>query len=200
MAYTIEPAVQGARNVAQAKVDQANAQFEKLKADYAASPEVQLQNDREYLKKLQNDPAHLDRKIAGSRAAANEEATTEARIRMAETTAAQSEAQRVDAIIRGDVLAGAETTIGDQIPRRDLATAVGDIVEHGVRPELIENFLKTGRSGGPDTREAEIAAAREWRRRLDADPEAQRRLLAGDPELMRQLTAYSIYAPALGEQ
>jgi hypothetical protein len=196
MAYTIEPAVQGARAVAQAKVDAANAQFEKLKADYAASPEQQLARDRAYLEQLRNDPAQLNRKIAGSRAAANEEAVIEARIAVAERT----EAQRVDAILRGDVIAGAETTVGDQVPQRDLAGAVGDILEHGVRPELIENFLKTGRSGGPDNRETEIAVAREWERRLLSDPELQRRFLAKDPELMKQFDAYGVYAAAPHER
>jgi hypothetical protein len=85
-------------------------------------------------------------------------------------------------------------TYEGMLPARDHADAVATLVEHGVRAGLIETFLKTGRGDDPAGRDAEIAAAREWHRRLMADPEKQKKLLAGDPETLRELSAYGVYA------
>src|SRR5262249_10576346 len=166
---------------------------------YDQSPDAQLRRDRADLERLRQSPtrhdaahqeARLERQIAsGERAAAQ-----------AEAAVAKTEAERVDAARHGSKGAGPEATHGDQVPMRDLVGAVGDLLQTGVRPELLQNFLKTGRSGGPDTRAEEIAAAREWKRRLDASPEMQAKLLANDPEIIKQFTAYAIYAPAVHEQ
>jgi hypothetical protein len=88
-----------------------------------------------------------------------------------------------------------EMTINGQLPMNEMISAIEPLVDHGLKPEMIKTFLQSGRSGGPDTRETEIAAAREWQRRLLADPELQKRFLSGaDPELRRQFDAYAIYA------
>ncbi len=116
-----------------------------------------------------------------------------ARIRDAESKVA---AKHLDLEVSGKVVdpyAG-EVTFEGMLPARDHAAAVGDLVEAGVRPALIETFLKSGHGDDPAGRSVEIAAAREWRRRLDSDPEMQRRLLAKDPQIMREFACYGIYA------
>jgi hypothetical protein len=118
----------------------------------------------------------------------------EARVAGLSRAAEQSEAQRVDAVMRGESVAGAETTVADQIPRRDLATAMVGLVERGLNGDLVKSYLETGKSGLKLDRAVEIRAADEWHRQLMGDPEKQRRLMAGDPELLRQLTAYGVYA------
>jgi hypothetical protein len=178
MPIELESKVQGERNAAQARVDAANKQFEKLKADYEASPERQLERDREYLTKLQNDPDYQGRKLA-SPSLAREEQMFKARLERAE----QTEAAHLEALARGEV------TVGDEITRRDMESAVGDILATGVRAELVETFLKTGRSGGPNDRATEIAAANEWYRQLMASPERQQLLLNRDPQLMKDAAA-----------
>jgi hypothetical protein len=170
------------------EVEAANIKLEALKAAYRDSPEMRIARDKAELQRLQSDPYTLDR-------SKRDIEVLEGRIAAAQVAVAQTEAERVDAIIRGDApIAGAEITMGDQIPRRDLATAVGDIIERGVRPELVKTYLETGRGDDPAGRKAEIAAAREWHRRLMADPEKQKKLLAGDPETLRELSAYGVYA------
>jgi hypothetical protein len=186
-AIEMTPAVRDRAALAKQASD-ANIKLTELQKAYAESPEMRIQRDRAELERLQSDPYLLAR-------SAREIEVLEGRIRQNEAAVAQTEAERVDAIIRGEMpIAGAEITVGDQIPRRDLATAVGDIIERGVRPELVKTYLETGRGDDPAGRDAEIAAAREWHRRLMADTELQRRLIAGDAELVKQLAAYGVYA------
>jgi hypothetical protein len=180
----------------EAQAQLATAKLAELKAAYDSSPEQVAARERAELNRLQNDPDFL-----GRPGAARDVQNMEARVASLERSAEQSEAQRIDAILRGENVAGAETTTGDQIPRRDLATAMVGLMERGVRAELVDSFLKSGRSDLPaKDRATEIAAADEWYRQLMADPSKQQRLMAGDPELLRQLTAYGVYAAAPHEK
>jgi hypothetical protein len=196
MPIEISTKVQNDRDQAAKQVNDANAQFEKLKADFQSSPERQLERDREYLQKLRSDPDFLNKKIGGSTAARDEEQSVISRIAVAESRA---EAARLDAAIAGekiDLPGMIETTVNGQLPMREMIAAVEPLVEHGVRTEMLKNFLAKGVSGGPDDRATEIAAAREWERRLLADPELQKRFLSGtDPELRRQFDCFGIYGP-----
>jgi hypothetical protein len=124
----------------------------------------------------------------------------ESRVAILERTAEQTEAQRIDAIMRGESVAGAEVTTGSQIPRRELASAMVDLVESGLRPGLVQTFVETGHSDlNPKDRALEIELAEKWHKKLLSDPEMQKKLLAGDEEMKSQLLAYSIYSRRLGE-
>jgi len=177
----------------QAKI--ATAKLAEMKVAYDSSPEQQAARDRDYLKKLQNDPHHLDQKLGGSLAAA----AIQARIAQAEAAAAKTENERIDAVMRGENAIAGETTSADQIPFKDLSGAVGDLIESGVRSDLVESFLKTGNSGLKLDRNVEIRAAELWYKRLMNSADMQQRLLAGDEELKRQLAAYAVYSRRLGE-
>src|SRR5262245_46602787 len=88
----------------------ADAKMAELIAAHQNSPEVRLQRDRDELARLTGDPHTLDR-------SRREIEVLEGRIAAAQVAVAQTEAKRVDAIIRGDApIAGAEVTMGDQIP------------------------------------------------------------------------------------
>jgi hypothetical protein len=173
----------------------ATAKLAELKAAYDSSPEQVAARERAELDRLQNDPSFLRRP-----GAAHDVKNMEMRVAALERSAEQSEAQRIDAILRGEPATLAEVTHGDQIPRRELASAMIGLVERGVQPELVERYLATGNSTGKEDRAAEIWAADEWHRQLMADPEKQRRLMAGDPEILKQLTAYGILAAAPHER
>jgi len=121
--------------------------------------------------------------------AQNEEQTLAARLRVAES---QAEAARLD-VDMGHSPAVGETTVGDQIPQRDHADAVATLVEAGVRPNMVERFLKTGHGDDPGGRSAEEAAAAEWERRLLADPEKRAKFLAKDPTVMREFAYFGMY-------
>jgi hypothetical protein len=135
-----------------------------------------------------NDPFHLDKLVAGSAAAQREETAIVARIRVAEAAAVGQAAAPDDP-------SAPDVTYGQQVSRADLTSAVAELVSHGTRPALIESFLATGRADVAEPREHEIACAREWQRRLMADPEVQKKFLAKDPEVMKQFDAYAVYAP-----
>jgi hypothetical protein len=173
----------------------ATAKLAEMTEAYKNSPEQVAARERAELDRLQNDPNFL-----GRPGAARDVQNMETRVAALERTAEQTDAQRADAIRRGENVAGAETTVGDQIPRRDLAGAMINLVERGVQPELVERYLATGNSSDKEDRANEIWAANEWHRQLLADPTKQARLMAGDPELLKQLTAYGILAAAPHER
>jgi hypothetical protein len=188
MAIEVSVPVQHQRDVLTKQANDANIRLEQLKAAYRDDPAQKLELDRLALERLRNDPFHLDKMVAGSAAAQREETAIVARIRVAEAAAAGQAAAPDDPN-------APDVTYGQQVSRRDLTDAVATLVEHGNRPTLIESFLATGRSDGGEPRETEIAAAREWQRRLLNDPELQKKFLAKDPEVMRQFDAYGVYAP-----
>jgi hypothetical protein len=164
---------------------EADVKLAEMIRQYRESPDQKLELDRLALEKIRNDPFHLNRLVGGSATAEREEQAIVARIRVAEAAAAGQAA----------VPADVDITYGTQIPRRDLADAVGTLVEHGVRKTFVESFLATGKSDGGEPREYEIAMAREWQRRLMADPELQRKFLAKDPQIMREFDYFAGYAP-----
>jgi hypothetical protein len=169
----------------------ATAKLAELTKTYHDAPENKLARDKEALERLRNDPHHLNRRLT-SQMAQNEEAMLVARIADAE---AKLESSRLDAALAGDKVhpAAGDNTYGQMVPRAALDTAVGILVESGVRPELIETFFKTGHGDDAAGREEEIRAAEEWERRLLADPEKQKKLLAKDPETLREFACYGIY-------
>jgi hypothetical protein len=199
MPIDISVKVQAQRDSLLKESSDATIKLAELQRAYNESPEHKLERDREYLQKLQADPFHLNRVLGGNTAAANEEAMLAARIRDAEVRAERERLALPATAPTADPAAG-EVTYGSQIPARDLADAAGELVAHGTRPTFVENVLATGRSGGPDDRATEIALAREWERRLLADPELQRKFFAKDPEIMEQFSYYAGYAPAPHER
>src|SRR5262249_40530125 len=175
------------------EVDQANIKLAELQRLYRESPEMKIQRDRGELERMQNDPYHVNKVVGGSFAAQNEEAMLAAKIRDAES---RQEAERLD-VQMGKKPAPegttAEVSFGDQIPRKDHAAAVATLVEHGVRPEMVETFLRTGHGDDAGGVEAEWAGAAEWERRLMNDPEKQKKFLARDPEVMKQFDYFGMY-------
>jgi len=189
MPIEISTPVQLERERMAKQADEANIRLEQLKKAYAESPEMQIERGRAALERLQNDAHHLNRIVSGSTAAQNEEQTLAARLRVAES---QAEAARLD-VDMGHSPAVGQTTVGDQIPQRDHADAVATLVEAGVRPNMVERFLKTGHGDDPGGRSAEEAAAAEWERRLLTDPEKRAKFLAKDPTVMREFAYYAMY-------
>jgi hypothetical protein len=171
----------------------ATIKLAELQKAYNEDPKLKLERDRAHLADLRNDPYHLNKVLGGSTKAANEEAMLAARIYDAEARA-ERERLAVPATTTAANPAAGEVTYGSQIPQRDLADAVSTLVEHGVRPDLVETFLNTGHGDDPQGREREVAAAAEWQRRLLADPELQRRFLARDPVLMREFDCFAVYS------
>jgi hypothetical protein len=172
---------------------EADLKLAEMIRQYRDDPAQKLERDRAHLADLRNDPYHLNKVLGGSIKAANEEAMLAARIYDAEARAERERLAMPATAATANPAAG-EVTYGSQIPARDLADAVSTLVEHGVRPDLVETFLNTGHGDDPQGREVEIAAAREWQRRLLADPELQRRFLARDPVLMRQFACFAVYS------
>jgi len=171
------------------EADEANIRLQELQRLYRESPEQRIARDRADLQRLQNDPHHVNKIIGGSNAAQNEEATLAARIRTAESAV---EAARLD-VDMGHNPAVGETTIGDQIPRRDHAGAIASLVEAGVGPNTVETFLRSGHGDAPDGPAAEQKAAKEWEQKLFSDPEMREKFLKKDPEVMRQFAVYGIF-------
>jgi hypothetical protein len=158
-------------------------------ASYRNSPEGKLRQDKEALARMQQGhfrhdnaatEARLERQIAaGERAAAQ-----------ASMPAVLTDAQRIDRIVAGVPLpTGPEVTSEGQLSTADFNAAVADLLDRGVRPELVATFLATGRSDAERGHEI----AQRWFKRLETDTEMQKKLLAGDSELNRELTAASIY-------
>jgi hypothetical protein len=192
MSTEVTPATRDAAMRAR-EVEAANIKFAELQKQYRESPEMKLELDKLALERMRSDPHHLGMALV-SEATRNEEAMLQARIRDAETQAAANRLNvDADASKSVDPYAG-EVTYEGMLPARDHAAAVADLLDAGVRPGLIETFLKTGHGDDPAGRDSEIAAARAWRRRLDSDPEMQRRFLAKDPEIMKQFAAYAMYS------
>jgi len=193
MPIEISTPVQLDRDRRARETDAANIRLEQLKQAYRESPELQIQADRDALQKMQNDLYHVDKIIAGNADAHNREAMLIAKIRDAES---RQEAARLD-VQMGKKPAPegttAETTFGDQIPRRDHADAIATSIERGVRAATLEAFHRTGHGDDPGGAEVEQAAAKEWERKLMADPELQRKFLARDSEVMKQFEYYGIY-------
>jgi hypothetical protein len=200
----VDARIAGERAAAAQSVADANAAMARLQADYAASPDQRGARAREHLSRLQSDPYHLNKQIGGSAGAANEEAVIAAQVRQFEAEAqaaaeAFSEQHRLANAFAGVVdQNGVETTVGQQIPARDLTNGVQDILSRGARTEVLEHYLKTG-AGGGEPREHEIALAAEWHRRLMADGEMQKKFLAGDPAIMAQFQHYAVYAKKFDE-
>jgi hypothetical protein len=173
----------------------ATEKLARMTEEYRNSPEQVAARERAELERLRNDPNFL-----GRPGAARDEQAMQTRIAALERTAEQTEKQRIDAILRGENVAGPETTVADQVPRKDLANAMVDLVERGVRPELLNTYLETGHSDlDQKDRPAEIAAAEKWEKDLMRNPEKQRKLLDGDPQILKELAAFAIYKKRLGE-
>jgi hypothetical protein len=167
----------------------ANVAYEKLVADYAKTPDAIAARAREQIHRLNSS--------VDAASAQEEVAALERQIQAAErgVPEAMSEAARIALAIDGRVdFNGIETRVNQQIPARDLVSAVGDLVERGVRPETLQHFLQTGQGGDPNGREAEIAAAARWRQKLETDPVMQQKLLSKDPKTMEEFVYYGIYA------
>src|SRR5262245_18047247 len=116
-------------------------------------------------------------------------------LRLDQMTAATAltDEQRIASIAAGIPLAtGPEVTAGQQLTNRDFNSAVAGLLDDGARPELVINYLATGKSDDPRGPEY----ARMWFEKLERDPEMQKRLLSGDPTLRRQLLAASMYKGA----
>jgi len=190
MPVEVSAPVQRERDALTRQTTEANIRLEQLKKAYAESPEMRIERDNAELQRLQNDLHRANRVISGSAAARAEEEVLAARIRTAETQVA---AARLDVELGHSPAAAVETTIGDQIPRRDHADAVASLVEAGVRPGMVETFLRTGHGDDPGGRSAEEAAAAEWERRLLADPEKRAKFLAKDPTVMREFAYFGMY-------
>jgi len=89
-----------------------------------------------------------------------------------------------------------ENTSGSQLSNRNFTDAVTDLLDRGARPDLVVNYLASGRSDDP--RGHEFAA--EWFRRLETDREMQRKLMDGDPETHRRFLAASMYMAGRHDQ
>jgi len=175
------------RDAAAARVEQANAAFAKMVADFQASPEQKLARDREQLAKLQSDPFHLNKKIGGSNAAANEEATILARIAVAER---EAEAARVAAAIVDDKvdLPMIETTTEDSpLNMRDMKAVVDDLRALGLNDVCIGQAINGSREYASTI--AEVKALFESRL---ADPEWVKKLNAGDRATRKEHTLICI--------
>jgi hypothetical protein len=179
----------------QAQVEAGNAAYNRLLAEHREGDAALLERDRQALDRLRNDPYHLNRMAAGSAAAAAEERAITARIAVAESRIPKTEAQRIDAVLAGQVdPAAPEVTYGSQIALADLAAGYNDLLEKGLRSDLLKAFETTGRGDDPKGREEEIRRAAEWEQKLMSDAEMQRRFFAKDAEVMAQFAAFGIYA------
>jgi hypothetical protein len=164
----------------------ATAQLAEMTKAYHDRPEAKLDRDREALERMRNDPSHLNRRLT-SLDARNEEAFLAARIRDAENQIA-ADRGRVTLDPKLDPAAARRVSYGQQVPIDDFEDAVETLLEHGVRPTLVESFLQHGH--GDNTKEDrpfEQDRAEEWLRKLT-------KLLAKDPEIMRQFACYGMHA------
>jgi hypothetical protein len=189
----VDPRIAGERAAAAQTVTNANAAFDQLVKDYAASPDQRASRDREQLSRLQNDPFHLGRKLDGHHSAVNEQMVLEARIRQAEAAAlaeAASETSRIDHALAGVLdQSGIETTVGQQIPARDLTDAVQQDLQAGVRPELLRTYLATGETRIPGAH----LLADVWFEKYERDPEMQMAHQREDPTICRQFAYARLY-------
>src|SRR5262249_30519089 len=95
-----------------------------------------------------------------------------ARLEQMSMQSAQTDAQRLAQMASGQPLDMAnENTTGQQLSNRNFTDAVTDLLDRGARPDLVVNYLASGRSDDP--RGHEFAA--EWFRRLETDREMQRK-------------------------
>src|SRR5262249_48340970 len=193
MPIEVSAPVQREREQRAKEADQANIKLAELQRLYRESPEMKIQRDRDALERLKNDPFHMDKVIGGNAHARNEQALLAAKISDA---ASAEEARRLDIALGKTKPAeqpAARVTYGSQIPAEDHAAAVKSLLDNGVRPEMVETFLRTGHGDDPGGTEVEHAMAAEWERRLMADPEVQKKFLAGDPELLKQFRYFGMY-------
>ncbi len=173
----------------------ATAQLAEMKTAYEASPQRQLERDREELARLENDPHHLNARLTNERAQ-QDIAAIKSRIAVAEAgaeaaVAAQvlTDAQRVDLALQGESFRGPQSTIEGQIPASDFADAIRDDIALGLPASLVRRFHSTGRS---DDRLGHVNA-KFWLDRFNSDAEMQKKFAAGDAVMRMRFRAAHIY-------
>jgi hypothetical protein len=179
--------------MAQAKVDRANAEFEKLKADFHASPDQRAAGARAELSRLENDPHHAGQVLTSS-AARQHLATLRAEIANAEADAAKLGAfDKLDTAFRGDPANDPPevTTTESPLTIRDMRSQIADDKASGIDPAIAqERFLAN--NNPPEV----VAAARRRLQTLSNDPEWGARLSRGDPAATEELLKLSLVARA----
>src|SRR5262249_11083491 len=191
MANEVEPAVQVQRDALTKQAADATIKLQELERAYRESPEMRLERDRAALEKLQSDAYYLDRSLVNAQARREAE-VLEGRIRQAEASTPlvpMTDAERVDAALMGDPIAGPSTSFGQQIPAQDFAGVVQADIALGLRPELVKAFYSTGKSDDPQGH----VYAEEWFRIYNSNPEWQRLHREGDPIICMRHKAASMY-------
>jgi hypothetical protein len=192
MAVELEPKIVAERAAAQAKVDRANAEFERLKVAYAAGPDARAARARAELSALENDPSHVGRALT-DRAAQQHLAALRTEIANAEAESDRLSAfDRLDAAFHGDPKDDplVETTTTEApLTTRDMRKQIADDKAAGIDPAITqERFL-------PNRNPPSVIA--EARRRLEAcanDPEWGARLSRNDPATVEEFLKLSLVA------
>jgi hypothetical protein len=188
----IPASVQNDRNRIEQTAIAATKQLAELKRTYDSSPAQRIERDRERLAELQNNPFHLNAKLAGNSVAHNEEAAIRARIAIAqaETVPVQG-ADRLAQAFTGDRSTDplADLTINNELPIADMRAVIADGRARGHRDEIVqEGFL-------PNTNPPEIvAAARSRLEQRQRDPEWSKKLFAGDPDVRAEFDKLCLVA------
>ncbi len=160
----------------------ATAQLAQMKTDYEASPQRQLERDREQLARLESDPFHQNKQLS-SEAARQDVAAIKSRIAVAEAgaeaaVAAQvlTDAQRTALVIEGKIDPhGPSSTISGQIPLGDLGAAVEDFRVAGLNDIQINQAIN-----GAKYHRGTVDAGRQLFEQRMSDPAWVAKLAAGD--------------------
>src|SRR5262249_44432808 len=190
MANEVELAVQIQRDAVTKQAADATIKLQELERAYRESEPMRLERDRIELERLQSDPHYLDRSLVSPQARREAE-VLEARIRQAEqsTLVPRTDAERVDAAVMGDPIAGPSTSYGQQIPAQDFAAAIQADIALGLRPAPVRTFPTPGKSDDPQGH----IYAEEWFRMYAASPEMQRLHCEGDPVMRMRHKAATYY-------
>ena len=168
---------------------EATRQLQQMKIDYEASPQRQLQRDREELARLENDPDHLNRQLT-SEHARRDVAAVKARIAVAE---AATPVVRTDAERLGEILSGKaevpliETTVDGQLTTHATMTAVEDMRALGLSDATISEAVN-GAKYPPHY----IRWAKQLYEEAMSNPEWVSKYLAGDKAARKDLACMQI--------
>src|SRR5262245_45549699 len=187
----ITPAVRD-RLEREASVAQANAQFEKLKADFAEHPEQRLARDRQELERLQNDEFHQNARAAGNQVAEAQETALQARIAVAAEEAAKLHgADRIEHALttdaNSDPLFDGTNGSESELPMPALRAQVAEYRELGRSDAAIREAF----NGARESR-ATIAMAKQLYEGLMSEATWVQRLAAGDKAARREFVLMSI--------
>jgi hypothetical protein len=191
----IPASVQRDRDAIEQGAIAATKQLADLKAAYDASPEVKLERDRERLSELQNNPFHLNAKLAGNSAAHSEESALRSRIETALARMGGASTRGPDRLDQAFAPREAgplmDVSTDGELSLADMREMIADYRSIGLSDECIREAVHGSEYPAPIIEEAK----QRLQQRM-SDPEWMARLYAKDGPTRKEFTLLNIVIKA----